>query len=214
MSRPPFRLPRYLWFSRQLVLIASLLLSLFAAASATASASTVYLTQFPVSASAITTGPDGNLWFTTQGAIGRLTPTGSATPFALPDQSTLTGITPGPDGNLWFATPDGIGRITTSGAITLFPIASSYVTCTVNPSVLDITSGPDGNVWLGETNPTAPGEIGRITPTGEITWFTSSPLNPPLRACDCWGSRRERLVHDRRFDWAHHTDGNDHDVPR
>src|SRR5690349_17248812 len=52
----------------------------------------------------ITSGPDGNLWFTEQGVnkIGRITPAGVITEFPLAASSGPSGITTGPDGNLWF----------------------------------------------------------------------------------------------------------------
>src|SRR5262249_17599091 len=83
----------------------------------------------------ITTGPDGNLWFTVPLAptsngnyVGRLAPNGSLTQFRLPtDADSLEGIVTGPDGNLWFngGEPPGaydplIGRITPDGGTTLF----------------------------------------------------------------------------------------------
>src|SRR5260370_24899265 len=63
--------------------------------------------------SEITSGPDGNLWFTEYewNHIGRITPAGRIQQFTLP--TTCTGgcfpyaITSGPDGNLWFTAPDG-----------------------------------------------------------------------------------------------------------
>jgi streptogramin lyase len=88
------------------------------------------VTQFPVGVVArdITLGPDGNLWFTSENAIGRISPSGTGlTMFpvpAVPDQ-----ITAGPDGNLWFTTSstvtvDGrengeLGMITTAGVPTM-----------------------------------------------------------------------------------------------
>ena len=65
----------------------------------------------------ITSGSDGNLWFTEGNKIGRITPAGSITEFPLPKaDSEPLGIAPGPDGNLWFTEFRGnrIGRITTS----------------------------------------------------------------------------------------------------
>src|SRR5581483_8988231 len=53
----------------------------------------------------ITTGPDGNLWFTEGDGnkIGQITPTGTVKEFTVPTaKSNLGGITTGPDGNLWF----------------------------------------------------------------------------------------------------------------
>ena len=68
------------------------------------------LTEFPVPTyysepSEITTGPDGNLWFTEVigNKIGKITPSGHFTEFAIPTvDSSPIGIAPGPDGNLWF----------------------------------------------------------------------------------------------------------------
>ena len=55
----------------------------------------------------IAAGPDGNLWFTDNGAgqIGTINPTTHAiTEYPIPYTNTNPyGITAGPDGNLWFA---------------------------------------------------------------------------------------------------------------
>ncbi len=115
----------------------------------------------------IATGPDGNLWFIERVAnqIGRLTPAGTLTEFAIPTaNSNSDEITAGPDGNLWFTEGNGnkIGRITTAGIVTEFTIPT-------NSSVpLGITAGPDGNLWFTELGAD---KIGRITPTGTITEF-------------------------------------------
>jgi virginiamycin B lyase len=66
----------------------------------------------------ITSGPDGNLWFTEANGnkIGRLTSQGIITEFAIPTQNSEPyGITSGPDGNLWFTEikSNKIGSITT-----------------------------------------------------------------------------------------------------
>jgi streptogramin lyase len=61
----------------------------------------------------ITTGPDGNLWFTEcffflsangcpNSKIGRITPQGQITEFPLAPQSFPDNITAGPDGKVWF----------------------------------------------------------------------------------------------------------------
>jgi len=58
--------------------------------------------EFPVSAQAtsITTGPDGNIWFTeSDNHIGQITPTGAITELSVP--VGVLGISAGPDGNLW-----------------------------------------------------------------------------------------------------------------
>jgi virginiamycin B lyase len=97
----------------------------------------------------ITTGPDGNLWFTLQlgNKIGRLSTTGILTEFEVPTiDSFPQAIAPGPDGNLWFTEENGnqIGRITTLGVVTEFPIP------TANSAPIGLTAGPDGNIWFTE----------------------------------------------------------------
>ena len=89
----------------------------------TLSSTAILLGAYPNS---IVTGPDGNVWFceTLAGRIGRLSPAGVYTEFALPtpDRAPVS-ITAGPDGALWFteAVAGKIGRITTSGVLQEFP---------------------------------------------------------------------------------------------
>src|SRR4249919_3524629 len=87
------------------------------------------ITEYPIPSpsnhpGSITSGPDGNLWFTEgpAGAVGRITPDGVITEFPVPSPDVVPGsIVAGPDGNLWFTeqfihTLGGkIGRITTAG---------------------------------------------------------------------------------------------------
>ena len=118
--------------------------------------------------SAITAGPDGNLWFTEEGTgkIGRITPGGTITEFRLPTPKTsLFAITAGPDGNLWFTEVSGhkIGRITPGGSISEFPLPQGG-------SPAAITAGSDGNLWFTELNLNG-NKIGRITPGGSISEF-------------------------------------------
>ncbi len=122
---------------------------------------------------AITVGPDGNLWFTEAGLpaqIGRITPSGTVTYFSagLGPSDAPTSITTGPDGNLWFTASGDrgkIGRITTAGVVTEFTSG-----LTGGSSPMSITTGPDGNLWFTES---AGDAIGRITTTGTITEFTN-----------------------------------------
>jgi streptogramin lyase len=138
------------------------------------------ITEFPLQsnnfASSITTGPDGNLWFTEGGAIGRMTPNGQITAFPLPSSSVSGDITSGSDKALWFTetipNPQSttivgkIGRITTAGQITEFPIS------TPASHLFSIVSGSDGNLWFTEAvNSGQSGKIGRITPAGQISEF-------------------------------------------
>jgi virginiamycin B lyase len=149
----------------------------------------------------ITSGPDGNLWFTESvgNQIVRLTTSGVFTEFPLPidplanpadspDLAFPVGITAGPDGNLWFTETrfgaphvgNKIGRITTAGVITEFPIP------TPDSVPGGITAGPDGNVWFTEqgadifdSDLPQVDKIGRITPGGSITEFPAPPGSNP-----------------------------------
>src|SRR5207247_1700618 len=117
--------------------------------------------------SSITTGPDGNLWFTEQqGQIGHMTLAGKVSEFSLPSHQYLAGpnptkepagsaqgeplaITAGPDGNLWFTEfqyggTGKIGRITTAGKISDFPLPTS------GNGPTSITFGTDHTLWFIE----------------------------------------------------------------
>jgi virginiamycin B lyase len=141
------------------------------------------ITEFPLpplnfgggsGATAITSGPDGNLWFADPiaGSVGRITPDGQVTEF--PTLGISPGaIAAGPDGNLWFvnsvltfAGNPAVGRITPNGQVTEFALPDPFI----QPN--QITAGPDGNVWFtGNLYPSGE-KVARITPTGQITEFT------------------------------------------
>jgi streptogramin lyase len=129
----------------------------------------------------ITTGPDGNIWFTEiwSGRIGRLTPSGVLTEF--PAASTPRGIVTGPDGNLWFAVSNlqgpAVGRITPTGVVTTYPIS---LEADLFPYA--IAAGPDRNLWftLQSNGRVGAGAIGRITPGGSITTFALPQGSRPL----------------------------------
>src|ERR1700680_2197856 len=60
--------------------------------------------SFPI---AITTGPDGALWFTEANKIGRVTTSGVFTEYTIPTANSLPyGIISGSDGALWFTEND------------------------------------------------------------------------------------------------------------
>jgi streptogramin lyase len=94
------------------------------------------ITEFPVSSAngwppgGITSGPDGDLWFTENGAnaIGRISTTGivSADPVPTPNSGPQD-IARGPDGNLWFteALSSKIGRISLAPLVPPAPTISS-----------------------------------------------------------------------------------------
>ena len=155
----------------------------------------VSFAQFNVptgSVEAITTGPDGALWFTVRivndpvppanlgtysGKIGRITTVGAITEYPLPTANGYPSeITMGPDGALWFTInvvngSGKIGRITTAGAITEYPLP------TANSSLSGITQGPDGALWYSLFAVPGGGKIGRITTAGAITEY---PINGAL----------------------------------
>ncbi len=79
-------------------------------------------TSYAFSATWITLGSDGNLWFTmgSSDQIGRVTTGGVVSKFTIPasecSQCNPQGITSGPAGNLWFAEsnalPGAVGEVT------------------------------------------------------------------------------------------------------
>lgn len=105
----------------------------------------------------LTAGPDGNVWYTdlgsgkpgASGEIGRITPAGVVTHFALPPGVAPSSIVTGLDGNLWFSDDTifdtNVGRITPSGQVGFFDASSTGSFPT------NIAGGPDGRIWLAMT---------------------------------------------------------------
>ena len=136
----------------------------------------------------ITTGPDGNLWFTDAGAstIATINPSGTG----LAEFNTNTGasspvaITKGPDNRLWFTELSGsvnqVGRSTTTGSQNEFGIDK--------PSALpaSIATGPDSRMWF--TN-FGNGTIGTIDPNASAgTVATTFPITNPALMPDAIAS--------------------------
>lgn len=131
--------------------------------------------------SAITAGPDGNVWVGEfgEGNVSRIL---ASSPNTVTDFNVSTediriaGVTGGPDGNVWFVEIFGnaVGRIQAlaPNTITEFPIPTG------SSKPQDITTGPDGNLWFTQAGDA---QIGRITPgaPNTITEFTiPSGLGP------------------------------------
>ncbi len=151
-------------------------------------ASAVQITEYALPAGArpfdITTGPDGNMWFTDKGTntIDKITTSGQVSEYGLgiTPNAGLNDIAAGPDGNMWFTERDGhkIGRITTAGAVTEFSNG-----LTGPPDVYGITGGPAGQVWFTETFNSRVGAInpgsGAVkefgVPTGTYTDIVQGP---------------------------------------
>jgi hypothetical protein len=109
------------------------------------------------------------VWFTDSGTskIGKITPAGVVTEYALPSGSQPYGITGGPDGNVWF-TDNGtseLGRVTTAGVVTEYALPSGS-----RPN--GITAGSDGNLWLADSGTN---KISKISPTS----LSEGALRPP-----------------------------------
>jgi streptogramin lyase len=127
---------------------------------------------------AITTGSDGNLWFTLRQEIGMINPTTDVqSQFTLPGNFYSNEITTGPDGNIWFTgtmtsggmTSGAIGTINvTTHAITEFPDQMP------DTDPAGITTGPDGNRWFTSTGTN---DIGIFDPTTGV--FTQLPVPSP-----------------------------------
>ncbi len=142
----------------------------------------VAITEFNITTASsnpqqITSGPDGNLWFTEESSnkIAKITTAGGVTEFPLPTAGSQPfGITSGPDGNLWFTeeSANQIGRISTSGSVTEFAVP------TASSEPFGITGGPDGNLWFTEESGN---QIGRITTAGNVTEFVvPTPNSEPF----------------------------------
>src|ERR1700730_7426692 len=129
------------------------------------------------SLSGIAAGPDGNMWYfdVGQNLIGRVTPAGSITQFAVPGTGAGSeAITGAPDGNIWMVArapsngTDSILKVSPAGVITKYALAQG-----VGPE--GISWGPDGNIWFTEF---WAGKVVRMTPAGVMTEFPVPTPNP------------------------------------
>jgi virginiamycin B lyase len=135
--------------------------SSFAALCAAAPASAQLIDEFSVPSGGrplfIASGPDG-MWFTeAENRIGRITPDGRVTEFAI--RRPARRIVAGPDGNLWFTSDGFVSRMTPDGDLTDFPISLRG---------FGIVAGRDGNIWFTEIGNESYGRLGRSTINGEI----------------------------------------------
>jgi streptogramin lyase len=144
-------------------------------------------TQMP---SAITVGPDGNVWFTesdgTSASVGVIDTTTQTyiNEFSLPTSSQPEGITAGPDGNVWF-TETGSGAIgmievasltnpvlDTLGPAISIPVEGQAGGVVASPQPVGITTGPDNNLWFADSS----GAIGVVTLNNSAAFtVTSAP---------------------------------------
>lgn len=117
----------------------------------------------------ITSGPDGNLWFTEANSpedvsfVGNITTGGTISTFQTGFTIGAHGITAGPDGNLWFAgrSTNAILRILAASPNTVSPTSVP----TANSGPESVAVGPDGNIWFTEL---VANKIGVISTSGTI----------------------------------------------
>jgi uncharacterized protein (TIGR03437 family) len=134
--------------------------------------------EYPISGMvgpvAIALGFDGNLWVTATDAIWKVTPTGAATPFFLPNANSYPqGIAAGPDGNAWFTEASGnrIARLTPSGVLTEFPLPAAGS----GPDY--VAMGRDGNMWFTESAGNRIGKLAMsVVPAADLLSLSSTSL--------------------------------------
>ena len=107
---------------------------------------------------AITKGPDGNIWYVRSGSVGVVGPNGPVSQRPI-GGLTPTGIVAGPDGALWFPAGSTLGRLTTNGALSFVGLGGAGISQTHG-----ITVGADGALWIA-----AGPLLGRVTVAGGVT---------------------------------------------
>ena len=166
----------------------------------------------------ITPASDGNVWFTTPGAVGRLTPTGLASLFPStaqgvdPTGSLPQGIVTGPIGGLFFTDANPSVPRFSSIHPAILGTANTNLPAGTVPGA--IAYGSDLNLWFVDDNPAAPA-IWRVNgggqasppspfglpggshptditpgPDGEL-WFTDNGSTPAVWSINTVGGRRQ-----------------------
>ncbi|HEU5001302.1 MAG TPA: choice-of-anchor D domain-containing protein [Actinomycetota bacterium] len=123
----------------------------------------------------ITSGPDGNLWFTdaTNSGVGKVATNGTGATVHATLTPSAEPVAIASDGsNLWFteftALIDQVGRTTVGGVETDFGVSTSLSLAT------GLTLGPDGRMWIAEKGANAIGAIAANAGAGTKT--TDYPL--------------------------------------
>jgi streptogramin lyase len=115
---------------------------------------------------ALTAGPDGNVWACGNELMKVVPSTLTVSTFAAPK---CQNIAAGPDGNVWFSSGCSLIQVTTNGVLTPFETPG----CLTNPEYL--VTGPDKRIWYTEG-----GSIGAFDPS-TFTYYGPypTPLNKP-----------------------------------
>jgi streptogramin lyase len=123
--------------------------------------------RLPAGPNSITSGPDGALWYTYPGGIGRVTTSGGVRVYPTAGHQPEL-ITSGADGALWFTEVGGVGRIDVTGSVSHYqPTVAREINCTDG-----IALGTDGRVWFTEKDD---GLLGRVDTAGAIDFFAIPP---------------------------------------
>jgi streptogramin lyase len=154
------------------------------------------ITEFPLphsdnnpSLGPITPGSDGALWFRGKdfGTIGRISTSGETTFLALHHGGEINEMTTAADGHIWYSECTAVSRVSPDGAVTRYllplPPSSDIESCTIFGWPQGITAGPDGNIWFAVNGLAGPGEgaegkVGRITPAGNMDFFSDGHSKP------------------------------------
>lgn len=150
------------------------------------------LTQYPLQAHTnndpqdIIDVPDGSMWFTGLGVIGRIATDGSVYVW----HETVTGdgvwlpdaLTAGPAGAIWYTEDSGhVCRIASTGKSTCFGTHPS----TTGILMHGLAMGSDGALWFTEDNPGSAADtqnaIGRLTASGRYRQWLLPPGSSPTR---------------------------------
>jgi virginiamycin B lyase len=103
-----------------------------------------------------TTGPDGNLWFTEDHAVGRITPDGTITEFPVSTNLYVWDIVSLPTSSLVVTEvgPSQLGRVSLTGGVRDYgaPMAAA-------PYMLAL--GPQGRLWMTQGGS---GDLAILTP--------------------------------------------------
>jgi len=123
-------------------------------------------------------GPDGNLWFSEIGHIGRITPEGVITHFALSGQNSKRHRRgEGADGNVVVHNPGAntVGRLTPTGAIRQYPLPAR------NNQPTGIAHGSDGSPLFTEAGVSRIASIGTTVPEAKLSSrvLTFAPVPRP-----------------------------------
>jgi virginiamycin B lyase len=127
--------------------------------------------------SKIVAGPDGNMWFTEEGAkdVAKITPAGVITEYELPGTESPIGIAPGPEGRMWV--------VATGKATSFLPSDPKNTEQTFNSALINgeanIVFGPDGTFWVASNE-----KVAKFSPSDFNGTIKAVPLTGTLAAKD------------------------------